>query len=169
MRTRTAQQEAATQERKARFKELSKKLAALTKEQREALSKAAGRIVTIEGRALSPRNTILCYWQREGVTMVGGFRQWIKAGRCVKKGEHGMSILVPCGAGRKDGDEEATEVRFFVGGTVFDISQTAPLPSEAPDAEPEKTAINTEAQEVIEPEVLPATKPQQNELLLLNA
>ena len=58
--------------------------------------------------------------------MVGGFRQWIKAGRAVRKGEHGMSILVPCMPGKDRADDDAAQndsVRF-IGGTVFDVSQT---------------------------------------------
>lgn len=145
----TAEQEAKRDERKAKFQALSKRLAAMPKEERDKVSAEAGTVVTIEGHGLSARNTILCYWQRQGVTMVGGFRQWIRAGRCVRKGEHGLSILVPCGGGT-DKDTGETEKTFFVGGTVFDVSQTEELQAaELPTAlTPEPAAVAESVQAV---------------------
>lgn len=122
----TAEQTAARDARRARFQELSRKIAAMSDTERAKWQAEAGIVVTIEGHALSPRNTILCYFQRQGVTMVGGFRQWIKAGRAVMKGEHGISILVPVGVKHADGGEaeaESGEVHF-IAGTVFDVTQT---------------------------------------------
>jgi len=121
-------QKAAAVERKERFRGLCAKLAGMSEEERGRWQTEAGLIVTIEGRSLSPRNTIICYFQRQGVTMVGGFRQWLKAGRCVRKGEHGLSILVPVGIGKDKETGEDKDNLHFIGGTVFDVSQTDELP-----------------------------------------
>ena len=131
MRKLTEKQAAASAERKERFRALSKRLAGMSDAERAKWQAEAGLVVTIDGRSLSPRNTIMCYFQRQGVTMVGGFRQWIKAGRAVRKGEHGMSILVPCMPGKDRADDDAAQndsVRF-IAGTVFDVSQTNALPN----------------------------------------
>jgi len=72
--------------------------------------------------------------------MVGGFGQWLRAGRSVRKGESGLGIWVPIAKG-KAGEEEAGEgadggrPRFLMG-TVFDISQTDALPVEVRSGEP---------------------------------
>jgi antirestriction protein ArdC len=55
-------------------------------------------------------------------TVVGGFKQWLKAGRSVRQGEHGAIILYPVGPKDQEGNLEDPE-RFF-SATVFDISQT---------------------------------------------
>lgn len=147
-RTLTAEQAAERDARRARFQELAKRIRAMSDQERARWMVDAGAVVTIEGRALSPRNTLLCYFQRQGVTMVGGFRQWLKAGRCVRKGEHGIGILVPCMPGRK-GDDEHSETGaegkvYFTSGTVFDVTQTDEIPADgaqvtaaAPEGKPE--------------------------------
>ena len=134
-RTLTTDQEAAKQARKDRFDELCKKIKAMGDGERANWLQEAGAVITVEGRALSPRNTILCYFQRPGVTMVGGFRQWLEKGRCVRKGEHGLSILVPCGGGVKDdgAGSETADKTFFIAGTVFDVSQTDELDADQTD------------------------------------
>ena len=133
-RTLTPDQEAAKQARKDRFNELCKKIKAMGDGEKAKWVEEAGAVITVEGRALSPRNTILCYFQRPGVTMVGGFRQWLAKGRCVRKGEHGLSILVPCGGG-KEQEGEIGDV-FFIAGTVFDVSQTDELEADRQEAPP---------------------------------
>ncbi len=66
-------------------------------------------------------------------TRVCGFHGWLRLGRYVRKGEHGLKILTPVAMRRSEGedaeDEAQTVTRFRVV-TVFDISQTegAPLP-----------------------------------------
>lgn len=126
----TDEQKAAATARREKFRGLCKRLAGMSDAERAALSERMGAIVNCEGRALSGRNTFLLALQRPGVSMVGGFRQWIKAGRCVRKGEHGLSILVPTGRGEtvKATHEEESEGGggrvFFITGTVFDVSQT---------------------------------------------
>lgn len=123
--------------RQERMKELARRVAALTPEQRAAFA-ARSPVVTIEGHALSIRNTAsLCIQLGADVSVVGGYQQWRRAGRQVRKGEHGGLILIPrapkggqgddSGAtGTPDGDAEPSRL-YFIGGTVFDISQTDPI------------------------------------------
>ena len=128
----TAEQKAKAEERKARFKALWKQVGAMPELERIQLSNRLG-LVTCEGRGLSLTNQMLIALQRPGATVLGGFRQWLKQGRAVRKGEHGCMIWVPCGAkggadaaASPEGTGEAAEgvdVRFIVG-TVFDIGQT---------------------------------------------
>lgn len=118
-----------SQEKRARLKELRQKLANLSSEDRERLTKH-GLIATVEGRTLSLQNTLLLYMQTPGVlggngcqlpSVVGGYRQWLKAGKHVRKGEHGRTIFFP--VGDKDEDGEITEAHIFYTATVFDIAQ----------------------------------------------
>lgn len=93
----------------------------------------------------SARNTMLIYKQNRGATFVQSFKNWKDMGHPVKRGEHGLNILVPvqCTLIKDDGAyiplreatkeqkelfkagklESATVLRFKMG-TVFDISQT---------------------------------------------
>lgn len=128
-RTLTPEQEAARVARRERFRALVKQVAAMPDEQRAQLVRQAGAVVTCEGRALSPTNSMLCLMQIPGVSMVGGFRQWLKAGRCVCKGQHGASIWVPVGGRAVESATSDTpagddDKPGFVVGTVFDVSQT---------------------------------------------
>ena len=125
----TAEQKAATEARRERFRGFVKQLAQMTDEQRAAFAARIPVIVTADGHPLSGPNMMLVALQRPGVTVVGGFRQWLKHGRVVRKGEHGAMIWFPKASNQRDsapgaGDsQEAAEVRFMIG-TVFDISQT---------------------------------------------
>ena len=87
-------------------------------------------------------NTLLIALQMPGATHVASFRSWKRDfNRYVKKGEHGIEILVPMlvKVPREEGDEEdqleaRPERKRLVGfkvGHVFDISQTdgEPLPT----------------------------------------
>ncbi len=85
-----------------------------------------GAVPTCEGRALSPFNSCLILYQNPTASMVGGFRQWINAGRAVRKGERGLMIWIPTAAKREGELDDSEDVRFLMG-TVFDISQTDPL------------------------------------------
>jgi hypothetical protein len=139
-RTLTPEQIAARDARRLKFRALVKQVAALSDEQRAALVMQAGAVVTCEGRALSPRNTILLFYQLPGVSVVGGFRQWIKAGRAVRKGQHGGTISIPLGSRSGDGSAEVPagegdgESMHFGTATVFDIAQTDELGAESPVA-----------------------------------
>lgn len=83
-------------------------------------------------RAFSFKNTLLIYSQMPSASLVMGFRQWQQHNRSVKKGEHGLMILVPSTykKGKNAAQEETTDdtpeesgVRFITG-YVFDVSQT---------------------------------------------
>ncbi len=116
---------------------LVERIAGMTEAERQALLDAAGApIVTCEGRALSLTNACLVLTQLPGASMVGGFRQWLAAGRVVSKGQKGLAIWIPRMPPKDDGKAEGEtsskddKPRFTLG-TVFDISQTVPLPAEA--------------------------------------
>lgn len=113
-------------EKTAKMRELAKQVEAMTQEQREEL---AGGVVTIEGHALSVCNACLVVSQNPTASVVGGFQQWIRAGRCVRKGEHGLMIWIPTkrkeDPNRQPGELSSTDDRqSFVIGYVFDVSQT---------------------------------------------
>lgn len=123
----SAEQEAARAARRANFAALVKRVSAMGDLERAKLVPALGGVATCEGRILSTRNSILCLMQKPDVSLVGGFRQWLKAGRAVRKGEHGMTICIRLGAkGEATEDAVATEPAsvHFGTGTVFDVSQT---------------------------------------------
>ncbi len=91
----------------------------------------------MNGGEFSLCNQMLLALQLPQATLVAGFRQWLKAGRCVRKGEHGASIWVPIG-GRKVIDETGTlttdtggDKPGFIAGSVFDIGQTDELSDKA--------------------------------------
>lgn len=121
----TPEQKAKSAERRERFKKIVSEVAAMSDEQREALAARMGALVTVEGRSLSPCNSQLIAMQNPTATIVGGFRQWLDQGRCVRKGEHGMMIWVPTFK-KSDGEsgEGEGEKKGFIVGTIFDISQT---------------------------------------------
>jgi hypothetical protein len=119
--------EQAIAEKKAKMKELAESFSRLDESQRLEVSRKMGEIRTIEGNPLSLRNTYLLIVQRPKVSLVGGFQQWRKAGRIVRKGEKSLLILCPATRRNKEQTEEGKEDIFFIGGNVFDISQTEPL------------------------------------------
>lgn len=78
------------------------------------------------------RNMMLVWMQRPNSTCIASVKKWNELHRWVKKGEHGMEILVPI---FKKEMIEGKEMEMLVGfkvGHVFDISQTdgADLPEE---------------------------------------
>jgi hypothetical protein len=140
MRTRkapTEEQKQRAAERRERFRTLAKTVAEMTDAERAALVDRCGTVVTIEGHPLSFFNTCLVLSQNPGASVVGGFAQWIKAGRAVRKGERGLGIWVPVAKGKgdeapaagsdqpadADGNDDTGRPRFIMG-TVFDIAQT---------------------------------------------
>ncbi len=87
-------------------------------------------VMNPEGRILSDANIVFLAWQSKiHFTIVAGFRQWLKHGRCVRKGEHGNCIFIPAMNKERNKQEDGSETvseelqRFLVA-TVFDISQT---------------------------------------------
>lgn len=145
----SAEQQAAREAKRARVRNFANQISKLTPEQRMALAKRCP-VMTIEGRELSPFNQCLAAMQNPSVTVVGGFRQWIKSGRAVRKGEHGLIIWVPLG--RKSTDQngethtEMDEKRFILG-SVFDVSQTQEIETGEPETVNE--AITEHAGELV--------------------
>jgi hypothetical protein len=92
----TPEQTAKRDARRAEFKALWARVSALTEEQRAAECCKYG-FISADGHAYSGTNTLLIALQRPGATVLGGFRQWLKHGRAVRKGERGISIWVPIG------------------------------------------------------------------------
>ena len=122
----TAEQKQATAERRDRFKALVKKVAAMTSDERKKLVATTPGIMTVERHTLSPVNSILIMMQNPEATIVGGFNQWIKNGRTVRKGEHGFSIWIPLNKTGAETNVQPDELHFG-SGTVFDITQTKEL------------------------------------------
>lgn len=125
--TLTPEQQAARDARKAKQKALFERLSKMNAVDRANLA-AQMPVVTCDGHTLSVANMCLIALQSPAATVVGGFRQWMKHGRAVRKGEHGLTIRVPAGARKEaaeaSGDATEGESVFFVAGTVFDVSQT---------------------------------------------
>lgn len=153
----TEEQRAKAAARREAFRKLAADVSSMPAEQRAALVNRAGGIFTAEGRPLSMVNSCLVLAQCPGASMVGGFSQWLKAGRCVRRGESGLAIWVPTGAKSK-GAEPATEPEAgdnpaevkagrarFIMGTVFDVSQTDPVAARESSAE---SFIDAEAGEL---------------------
>lgn len=136
----TEEQQTKAQARRERFHALVKQAAQMPDQERTQLrGKFGGFVVTCEGYRMSAMNTKLLLLQRQGVSMVGGFRQWLKQNRVVKKGEHGLMIWIPKkkvdnetpGAPEANETAKESEASFYTG-TVFDISQTTEI--ETPQA-----------------------------------
>lgn len=120
-------------EKKERIIKIRKSLSELSEEQRQAIADKFG-VITVEGHLLTPYNQCFLVAQSEiNFTVVGGFQQWKKAGRVVRKGEHGFLIFVPSktkqelvspqGGDNSEMISDDEDVHFFTA-TVFDISQT---------------------------------------------
>lgn len=134
------------EEKRNRIKELRERFANLSDDERTELANR-GIVKTVEGRTLSGHNTVLLYLQANGVqpTVVGGYNQWIKAGRQVQKGQHAFVIFVP--KGEKDEDDNIVEVERFFTANVFDITQTEPIDGEpAPVKEEPEVKEQSKAQ-----------------------
>ena len=131
-------------ERRRKMRSLASEISSMSAEQRTALAARLPGIATVEGRALSVFNACLIASQNPQSTIVGGFRQWIKVGRAVRKGEHGMCIWIPTRQSA-NGDEHASEddtaeTHFFLG-TVFDVSQTQEIAMQADEAQPNNVSL----------------------------
>ena len=114
--------------KKAKMKELQEIIKAMSPEQRQAIAEKLGA-TTIEGRVLSPVNQCLVYTQFPTATVLGGYQQWQRAGKQVKKGSQGIGIWIPTRKkAEEDGEEEKT--RFFMV-SMFDISQTEEMEMKA--------------------------------------
>ena len=115
---------------------------------RERLEEATRELLSSEGwqrwvktrrsfHFYSLNNQLLIALQRPDATHVAGFRAWLKLNRCVRKGDRGAPMTVR--AKNAGGDvaldpttgEPATRTLFKVA-TVFNVSQTEPLPDTDP-------------------------------------
>ena len=135
MRQLTPEQKAATDARRKAMQDLVRRVGKMTDAERRALADKMPALVTCEGHALSFHNTVLLACQCPTATIVGGFRQWKKHRRAVRKGEHGYGIWIPKVPAEREEAQQGENadsdpalatsegLRFFVG-TVFDISQT---------------------------------------------
>ena len=124
------------EEKKERIKQLVKKLAEFSDEQRELIAQKFG-IRNPEGHLLSGRNMMLLYLQAEDkpLSVVAGFQQWKKYNRFVKKGEHGYLIAVPANIKKTEGEKEPEDPEYFIYKSVFDISQTTEQQQETNESE----------------------------------
>lgn len=111
MRKLTPAQTAARDARRAKFRALVSDVAAMTDAQRAAIVDKLGAVPTCAGSALSFFNSCLVLSQNPAASLVGGFQQWRKLGRIVRKGEHGAMIWIPTGQakGATDDTGEATD------------------------------------------------------------
>jgi hypothetical protein len=128
-------------------------------EDRERLRRAAERLLSSEGwrrwvraRAnnglarYSLSNQLLVALQSDGrATFVAGFRQWLRLGYCVKKGERALRILAPVTVKERDretGEATGETKTFFRTVFVFFQEQVTPLPSGEPvPLEPPREAL----------------------------
>ena len=76
-------------------------------------------------------NTLLIAAQRPDATRVAGFHAWLRLGRHVRKGEHGIAILAPVVPRLRVVDGDSGDERWVAGrphafrvAHVFDVSQT---------------------------------------------
>ena len=133
----TEAQKEAAKARREKFRAIVQHLGKMSEAERIDLAGKLPVIATCEGHALSIHNQCLLAVQCPTATIVGGFRQWKKQGRAVKKGEHGHMIWCPVMPGQSadndtpqpsdiDGDQKPSRMRFIIG-TVFDVSQTCEL------------------------------------------
>jgi hypothetical protein len=123
----TEEQRARAHERREKIRKLATVVSAMTDEQRLQMAQRHG-IRTIEGHELSVFNHCLLLTQSDSVSVVGGFRQWKRAGRIVTKGQHGLAIWCPIKPKDKPdaGELNDSKTRFMLG-TVFDVTQTQKL------------------------------------------
>ena len=117
--------------------------------ERERLEQATAELLTSDGwrrwlrarsvlHGYSLQNTLLiaqqCHARGIEPTYVAGFRAWLRLGRVVRKGETGLRIWAPMRIKVRDENGEEGEERKlrFRSATVFDVSQTEPLPGVEP-------------------------------------
>ena len=125
---RSRRKEQYRKEKKEKIIRIRKTLSDMSEEQRQAIADKFG-IVTVEGHLLTAHNQCFLVAQSEiNFSIVGGYKQWQRAGRSVSKGEHGFYIFVPSKT-KEESENSAVvsaddEAPFFFTAVVFDISQT---------------------------------------------
>ncbi len=112
-------------EKKEKLRKLSKMVSDMPESER--LERFRGNVLGCAGTVFSAFNTCFLIAQNPKCTLVGGFDQWKKQKRQVKKGETAMAIWIPAPFGSKEGeaiDSENKGMRFILKNCMFDISQT---------------------------------------------
>lgn len=108
-------------ERKEKFQKLAREFSQMSVEERVRVAEKMPLVFTIDGRALSQRNSVLLQMQTvRPVTIVGGYNQWRSAGRQVRSGEKALYMLAPSVRQTQEGLEDT----YFVSVPVFDVAQT---------------------------------------------
>jgi N-terminal domain of anti-restriction factor ArdC len=88
-------------------------------------------------------NQLLIAMQRPDASYVAGFRAFLELNRCVRKGERAIRILAPMSLRHRQEETSAAEIptdaperrrAVFRAVSVFDVSQTDPLPGVEPVA-----------------------------------
>jgi antirestriction protein ArdC len=131
------------QEVKAEYEERLKGLAELTDAAQQSAQFAAYLRVAAKFHKYSPSNIWLILFQNPNASRVAGYNRWKEFKRQVRKGEHGIAILAPCGfAAYHTETDDATgkERKIYENAnrfrvvTVFDVTQTEgePLPEPLP-------------------------------------
>lgn len=111
----------ATNERKEKFQKLAREFSQMSEQERAQIASKMPLVYTIDGRALSERNSVLLQMQTlKPVTIVGGYNQWRSSGRHVRAGEKALYMLAPSVRQTKEGLEDT----YFVSVAVFDVAQT---------------------------------------------
>ena len=141
----TPEQQAKAKERRDKAREMAKRISKMSEEERRAL--VQDWPTTLEGHPLSTHNACMIAYQG-GATVIGGFRQWKKHGRFVKKGAVSKVIWVPIGTGKERSEEtgevtETGERTGFVLASVFDISQTEEMRRDDASGQPLYTPTET--------------------------
>lgn len=85
------------QEVKADYEERLKGLAELTNEAQQSAQFIAYLKTAAKFHKYSPLNIWLILFQKPSASHVAGYNRWKELKRQVRKGEHGIAILAPCG------------------------------------------------------------------------
>jgi hypothetical protein len=120
----------AKSEKYQKARDLSAKIARMSEAERTKLSEKMVSVFNPQGHQLTLHNTLLLIGQcqREDLTLVAGFKQWIKAGRVVNKGEHTIGFIqVPIYKSKDESEGENGRPTYFKLVPVFDVSQTDEL------------------------------------------
>lgn len=136
-----------------KIKELYAQVKSLSDEAAAALG--AG-VVMVTGHVVSPKNAALARMQHPECSTLGGFHQWLDAGRCVSKGE---TAIVIRGFSKRENAETGEESTYFPSVSVFDVSQTREL-TEEEKARPRKERKTDRTTERSERQEKPERKPE---------
>jgi hypothetical protein len=124
-----AEKQQKRQEKKEKIIQIRKTLSQMSEEQQQAIAAKFG-IITVEGHPLTPYNQCFLVSQSEiNFSIVGGYVQWKRACKAVRKGQHGFLILVPSVPKKEENLDtylDNEDVHFY-SATVFDISQTVDI------------------------------------------